>query len=156
MFEQITEQPLISELDGEHPEQIPPRKPQFVTRLTQITSKSQTSPEKSPSKDSLGMTRDLSQELFDHSTILELRVINQIPATIRPSDALNQEYQPTPHSYQGISTANLIVETEDYPLADQYSYSGKILPLILPDLYSVIPVMYPYVYKHSPYKHSAI
>ena len=85
MFEQFTEQPVISELDREHPKQIPPGKPQFVTRLTQITSKSQTSSEKSHKKDSLGVTRDLSQEPFDHSTELKpvIRVIIQIPATIR-------------------------------------------------------------------------
>ena len=43
---QLTEQPLISELDRERPEQLPPGKPQFVSRMTQITSKYQTSPAK--------------------------------------------------------------------------------------------------------------
>ena len=105
MFEQITVQPVMSELDRDNPEQIPVGKPQFVTRLTQMISKSQTFPEKSHMKDSLGVTTDIVQEPFDHSTeirlVLELRLINQMPATIRPSDAINQEYQPSP---QGIST----------------------------------------------------
>ena len=43
---QLTGQPLISELDRERPEQLPPGKPQFVSRMTQITSKYQTSPAK--------------------------------------------------------------------------------------------------------------
>jgi hypothetical protein len=126
MCEPITEQPVISELDRENPKQLSPGKPQFITRLTQITSKSQTSLDKPHSKDPLGMTTDIVQETVDHSTelrpILELRVINQIPVTVGPSDTINQEYQPSPHSYQGISTTNLIEETEDYLLADQYSH----------------------------------
>ena len=93
-LQQIMVQPVISDLDREHPEQIPPREPQFVTRMTQIISESLTYPEKPHNRDSHGVTTDCVQEPFDHSTelrpVLELMVINLMPAIVRPSDTLNQ------------------------------------------------------------------